>query len=209
MSEIEYRITLLGESGVGKEIIMKTLLGKDYDKKQIATIGVTRKILKLNIDIDKNGKKEKQNFNVYLFDTPGQERFRSITDIFLRGLDGVIMLYNIQDLDSFNRIETWIESIRESIKSNNKVKYDIFLIGNKSDLKDGEKKEIEVTEEVAIKLCKEYEVTWGGEHNLKDMDINQLTELIEGFVKEIYKNVGENSKRKKYLEVKEKKCICY
>ena len=45
MSEIEYRITLLGESGVGKEIIMKTLLGKDYDKKQIATIGVTRKIL--------------------------------------------------------------------------------------------------------------------------------------------------------------------
>ena len=196
MSEIEYRIILLGESGVGKEIIMKTLLGKDYDKKQIATIGVTRKILKLNIDIDKNGKKEKQNFNVYLFDTRGQERFRSITEHFLRGLDGVIMLYNIQDLDSFNRIETWIESIRESIKLNDKIKCDIFLIGNKSDLKDGEKKEIEVIEEEAIKLCKEYEVTWGGEHNLKDMDINQLTELIEGFVKEIYKNVGENSKRK-------------
>ena len=119
------------------------------------------------------------------------------------------MLYNIQDLDSFNRIETWIESIRESIKLNDKIKCDIFLIGNKSDLKDGEKKEIEVTEEEAIKLCKKYEVTWEGEHNLKDMDINQLTELIEGFVKEIYKNVGENSKRKKYQEVKEKKCICF
>ena len=196
MSEIEYRILLLGKSGVGKEIILKTLFGKEYDKTQVATIGVTRNNLKLNIDIDKNGIKEKQNFNVYLFDTAGQERFPTITDCLLCKLDGIIMVYNIHNLESFSRIEEWIENIRESIKLNDKAKCDIFIIGNKFDLKEGEAKEIAEAEEAAIKVCKKYEIIWGGEHNLKDTNNNQMTELIKGFAKETHKNVGENSKTK-------------
>ena len=69
-----------------------------------------------------------------IWDTAGQERFKSITEGFYKGCNGVLLVFDLTDQDSFNRIKSWIESIK------NKASQDVVicLVGNKLDLKNTE-----------------------------------------------------------------------
>ena len=64
--------------------------------------------------MDKNNKKIKKDFLIYLFDTAGQEKFKSIARNYYKGSDGILLLYDITDIDSFESIEMWIDSIIDS-----------------------------------------------------------------------------------------------
>ena len=216
MSEIEYKILLLGDSGIGKEYIFKILSKEEFNKKNVATIGIDRRTLSLNIDIDNNGKKENKNCDVFLFDTAGQERYKSITKTFLEALDGIILLYSITNKKSFLNVETWMNNIKDLIGISDESKIALILLGNKTDFEEGFK-EREVTEEEAIKLCKQNNLIWGGEQNLKNMDKNNIEELFKEYTEKIYKIIGEKIHEKKmliksvkyYKQKKKQKCICF
>ena len=72
--------------------------------------------------------------NVTINDTAGQERFRSITKMVYKGADGILVGFDLTDLDSFNQVNYWIEQI----EANNSKDYPISLLlfGNKCDIKE-------------------------------------------------------------------------
>ena len=78
-----------------------------------------------------NGKKVK----LQIWDTAGQERFKNITASYYRGGNGVLVVYDITDRDSFENLNSWLIEIE---KNANKNIYKL-LIGNKSDLEDKRK----------------------------------------------------------------------
>ena len=193
MSEINYKFILIGNSGVGKGSFLRKLSTGEIKEKNVSTIGIDKKTILLTLDIiNKEGIKKKQKFNISLFDTAGQEKFRSITKNYYKGSDGIFLLYDITEKSSFESVENWIESIKDSLDYNNEEKYGIVLIGNKLDLIEEGILERQVTEDEAKLMCEKYDMIWGGEQSLKNLDFEDFINLIGEYTGEIYKIIGDN-----------------
>ena len=134
-NKITYEICLLGDSQVGKTSIFKKIATGNFSTNNVATIGIEKKTLFFNdIDVDFKGNKEKKSFEISLFDTAGQERFRSIAPNFIKNSEGVILIYDITKKESFEHVEFWLSSIKENLSDWTKSGYLIMIIGNKLDL---------------------------------------------------------------------------
>ena len=218
LKQIEYKFILLGDSSVGKSSIFRRLSGKSFTENMISTIGLEKIIIDFNhIIIDEN---ESQNFKILLFDTAGQERYKSITRSYFKGSQGIILLYNIVDEDSFQHIQVWLDSIKESLSDWKRSGYIVMLLGNKLDIaeENPEKRMIQVVE--AEKICSNEGIYWGGECSAKTFDKNKFKEIFEKFLKQIYLklkdgNNDENSQKQiisdiksKYIRKKRKKSCC-
>ena len=198
---INYRFILIGNSGVGKTSFFRKLSTGEFCEKNISTIGIEKKTFDLDITIDNKGKSENKKFGISLFDTAGQEKFRAITYNYFKGTDGILLIYDISDRQSFESVENWITSIREAIgTNNNESKYAIVLIGNKLDLVEEEIKQREVTEEEASDICKKFDMLWGGEKSIKSIKFDILTKLFEEYVLNIYQKVGEKKNEKQTIK---------
>ena len=212
MSKIEYKFILIGNSGVGKTSILKFLSTGVFPTEIISTIGVDKKTLNVSVEVEENNKKIKKDFIISLFDTAGQEKFRSIAATYYRGSDGILLLYDITDRNSFESIEMWINSIIESIGKKADSKYVILLIGNKLDLISEESSKREVEEQDAIDICKKFKLLWGGERSIRSLKFNELNELFAEYVKQIYNEIGEKKgkgqKAKSINKFKMKKKCC-
>ncbi|CBK20449.2 uncharacterized protein [Blastocystis hominis] len=123
-SEYDYlfKLLLIGDSGVGKSCLLLRFADDQYSDCYITTIGVDFKIRTVDLD----GKTVK----LQIWDTAGQERFRTITSSYYRGAHGIIIVYDVTDLDSFNNVKTWLHEI-DRYANENVVK---LLVGNKADL---------------------------------------------------------------------------
>ena len=212
MSKIEYKFILIGNSGVGKTSILKFLSTGVFPQEIISTIGVDKKTLDVSVEVEENNKKTKKDFIISLFDTAGQEKFRSIAATYYRGSDGILLLYDITDRNSFESIEMWINSIIESIGKKVDSKYVILLIGNKLDLVNEDSSKREVEEQEAIDICKKFKLLWGGERSIKSLKFEELNELFAEYVKQIYNEIGEKKgkeqKAKSIKKYKFKKKCC-
>lgn len=215
MTKVDYKIIFIGNTGVGKTSIFRKFQTGEFSEGNISTIGVEKKTEEMIINIDKNGKKEKINFNLIFYDTAGQEKFRAITKSYYKGSDGIILMYDITNRDSFETVGNWVESIKDSIGGGSD-KYVVILIGNKLDL-IGENLELikydrEVSEEEAINICKKYDLVWGGEQSTKEIEHSKLRELFQSFVVKIYEKVGpkvnKGQKNKKIDNFKPQKKSC-
>ena len=136
----EIKIILLGDSGVGKTCIINRYVYNKYNSITDTTFGSSyssKTIKKNNIDY---------KFNIW--DTTGQEKYHSITNLFIKGSNAVILVYSINSLSSFEGLNYWYNSIKENLEENN---YILAIIGSKSDLI----KEEVVSEDVAKKFAQE------------------------------------------------------
>ena len=165
---IEYKIILIGNSGVGKTSFFRKLSTGEFAETNIATIGVEKISFDINIITDKN---EKKKIDVSLFDTAGQEKFRALTRQYYKGTDGVLLLYDITDRKSFENVEMWIDSLNESIDSNKDSKYVVILIGNKKDLINVENFSRQVSEEEGMALKERFK----NSHNIFFYESSALT----------------------------------
>ena len=188
---IEYKFILIGNSAVGKTTLFKKVTTGEFSEKNISTIGVDKKSFQIDVDVTEKGKTSTKNFKISLFDTAGQEKFRSITKAYYKGADCILLIYNITNRVSYDNVSLWIESIHTSLGDHNSEEYLIILIGNKKDLigVDGLKRCVE--EEEAEKQCKDKGLVWGGECSIKDFSCSDLKELIKGFTKQIYEKIGQ------------------
>lgn len=117
-----FKILLIGDSGVGKSCLLLRFADDSWTDTHISTIGVDFKIKTLNID----GK----TIKLQIWDTAGQERFRTITSSYYRGAQGIILVYDCTDQESFNNVKQWMGEIdRYACENVNKL-----LVGNKTDL---------------------------------------------------------------------------
>lgn len=116
-----FKLLLIGDSGVGKSCILGQYVDQIYIDNYISTIGVDFKIKTIEFD--------KKIFKLQIWDTGGQERFRSISRTYYRGAHGVLIVYDITDNESFKNIQKWIEELK-NYGSNGICK---VIIGNKID----------------------------------------------------------------------------
>ena len=139
-----FKLLLIGNSSVGKSSLLFRFVENVWDDSFVPTIGVdfvTKYIfiifIPINFFIQKlktlevNGKKVK----LQIWDTAGQERFKNITASYYRGGNGVLVVYDITDRESFENLNSWLIEIE---KNANKNVYKL-LIGNKCDLEDKRK----------------------------------------------------------------------
>ena len=120
--EKEIKVILLGEMGTGKTSLISTAIGKEFQEKLDSTI--------TNSIMTKSMKIEDKIYTINLWDTIGQEKYRSLTKIFIKGAKIVIFVYDITNAQSFKELNFWIESAEELINE----KTIMGIVGNKSDL---------------------------------------------------------------------------
>lgn len=117
-----FKLVLIGDSGVGKSCLLLRFADDNFTDSYISTIGVDFRFRTITID-DKTVK-------LQIWDTAGQERFRTITSAYYRGADGIIMVYDVTSLESFDHVEEWLSEVdRYANESTSKL-----LVGNKADL---------------------------------------------------------------------------
>jgi len=132
-----FKIPIVGESDVGKTSLLIRFVDNQFSETTATSLGVDYKI-KL---IDCSGFKVK----LQVWDTAGQERFRTVTSSFYRGCKGIMLVIDLTEKDALKKAEHWQKDISRNAAETTPV----FLVGNKSDLKD---KRV-VTEEECRQFC--------------------------------------------------------
>ena len=191
---IEYKFILLGDSSVGKSSIFERLSGKKFSENKISTLG-TEKII-LDFDYVQVDKKTHQNFKIVLFDTSGQERYKAITKSYFRDSQGIILIYSIVDETSFQHIQIWLDSIKESLSDWEKSGYIVMLLANKLDIAEKNLETRMILIEEAERICEEQGIYWGGECSAKTFEEDQIKEIIKKFMIKIYLKFGNTNKEK-------------
>ena len=120
--DMSFKLIVIGDSGVGKSCLTNNAIKNTFDDAYNATVGF--EFFTFNIKF--NGKIIK----LQIWDTCGQELYRSLITNFYRNSSLAIMVYSINSKESFDNVEMWLRELRSH--SNPDVK--VFLIGNKSDL---------------------------------------------------------------------------
>ena len=147
---IEYKLILLGDSAVGKTCLFKKLTKHTFSEKNISTIGMDKKTFQIEIDVSEDKKsQQKKLITICLLDSAGQEKFHTITKSYIKGTNGIILMYDLTNKESFTDVEEWVNSIYEINGTVNDPdsEYLIFLLGNKLDLITNGEKDREVSPE--------------------------------------------------------------
>ena len=129
--DLTFKIIVIGDSGVGKSCLTNRATTNLFEDAYSATVGF--EFLSFNIKMDE------KVIKLQIWDTCGQELYRSLITNFYRNSSLAIIVYAINSKDSFDNIEMWLRELRTN--SNPDVK--AFLIGNKNDLE----KERKITKE--------------------------------------------------------------
>jgi len=117
-----FKYIIIGDTGVGKSCLLLQFTDKRFQPVHDLTIGVEFGARMITID--------SRQIKLQIWDTAGQESFRSITRSYYRGAAGALLVYDITRRETFNHLTRWLEEARQNSNSN----MAIMLIGNKSDL---------------------------------------------------------------------------
>ncbi|PPS17963.1 hypothetical protein GOBAR_AA02592 [Gossypium barbadense] len=117
-----FKYIIIGDTGVGKSCLLLQFTDKRFQPVHDLTIGVEFGARMVTID--------GRPIKLQIWDTAGQESFRSITRSYYRGAAGALLVYDITRRETFNHLASWLEDARQHANPN----MTIMLIGNKSDL---------------------------------------------------------------------------
>ena len=158
------KILTIGESAVGKTCILLRFTDNKFLKTHLTTIGIDYKSKTIKV----------KDFSVKLkiWDTAGQERFRNITQQYYKGADGILLVYDVTERNSFEKVREWMRNIQQNTSRD---KIGIILVGNKCDLE-----ERQVTTEEGESLAKEFGVLFFETSAYKDININECFESLVG-----------------------------
>ena len=140
--DLSFKLIVIGDSGVGKSCLTINAVKNNFDEAYNATVGF--EFYTFNVKI--NDKIVK----LQIWDTCGQELYRSLITNFYRNSSLAIMVYAINSKVTFENIDMWLRELRTHASPDAKV----FLIGNKVDLEQNR----EVTKEQGEQFCKDYKI---------------------------------------------------
>ncbi|XP_077565721.1 ras-related protein Rab-21 [Stigmatopora nigra] len=117
-----FKVVLLGEGCVGKTSMVLRYCENKFNDKHITTLQASFLNKKLNI----TGKR----VNLAIWDTAGQERFHALGPIYYRDSNGAVLMYDITDQDSFQKVKNWVKELRKMLGND----ICLCIVGNKIDL---------------------------------------------------------------------------
>ena len=119
-----FKYIIVGDTAVGKSCLLLQFTDKRFQPVHDLTIGVEFGSRTVNV----NG----QQVKLQIWDTAGQEKFRSITRSYYRGAVGALLVYDITRRETFDHLTTWLEDCKKYSTQD----ITIMLIGNKADLEN-------------------------------------------------------------------------
>jgi small GTP-binding protein len=171
------KIVVIGDSGVGKSCFLIRYVRDTFDEETQSTLGI--EFLSSVIQT------ETHRIQLQLWDTAGQELFRTVTRGYYRGSAGAIILFDVSNRGSFHGLEKWIADVQSVAKSD----VVLILVGNKCDLEDKRQVSSEDAKEFAQK------------HGMLYFDVSaksglNVTEAIARCVDLIEKNIEVSEAQK-------------
>ena len=191
--EFQIKLLTLGETGVGKTSIILRYTENSFLNSQIYTIGIDCKIKKIKID--------NKVINVLIWDTAGQERFRNITSHYFNNADGILLVYDISNRESFEKLNYWLNEINQKIDKN---KINLILVGNKRDIINFNNNKTENEEDNINNIKCKREISYEeGEKMAESCNINfietsalnsyNIEKCFDILINEIIKKKGKNN----------------
>ena len=139
------KIGLLGDTQVGKTAICRSFMNYEFENEILSTIG--------NIKLEKKYKlKNGEQIKLILWDSAGQERYRSVAMSTLKAVAGVILVFDVTNKESFTNVSNWLADIKEHL--NNPC---LILFANKIDM---EKDLWTITEDEIIEFANEKKLVY-------------------------------------------------
>ena len=189
--EKRVKFIIIGDKTVGKSCIINQFIEKQFINEYIPTIG-SDKIIK---EIEIKGEKLK----VEIWDTVGQEQYRTVNKIFIKNAQIALIVYDITNKDSFNNLNFWLKEIND----NNSKKAICCVLSNKSDLYENQVVESEEGKNFAAeKKMKFFETSAKDYESIE----NVFFEICEDYLvqkKRKEEKQKENIKKKKQMKKKE------
>jgi small GTP-binding protein len=164
-----YKIVVVGEYQTGKTSIIRRFAENKFSLSTQATVGVDFKSRVVEID--------GLRIMLQIWDTAGQERFRTITRLHFRGALGIILVYDVTNMESFTQLDYWVKRIQEQRRDETMV-----VLGNKSDL--SEKRQVQ--ESTAQALTRELGIRQWETSALDNVNINEAIVQLAKDIKDVH-----------------------
>jgi small GTP-binding protein len=120
---------LIGDSTVGKTCFLTRYFKNQFNETFLSTIGIDKEIKHVKVGND--------SYKMTLWDTAGQERFKCLPKKYYQNADGVLLLFDVTNEETFNNVTNWMKDVKEnSNKDGKESDIALYLIGNKIDKPD-------------------------------------------------------------------------
>ncbi|XP_028129937.1 ras-related protein Rab-21 [Diabrotica virgifera virgifera] len=140
VDSFNFKVVLLGEGCVGKTSLVIRYIEDKFNPKHISTIQASFLTKKLNLDGNR--------VNLSIWDTAGQEKFHALGPIYYRSSNGAVLVYDITDEDSFQKVKSWVKELRKMLGTD----ISLVIVGNKSDLEKDRHVDVEEAKSYAEKV---------------------------------------------------------
>ena len=182
MYDYLFKVIMIGDTNAGKTSIIHNITNKKYGNPDTPTIGIDFASFITNIkydDISNNIYNEDICIKSQIWDTAGQEKFKSIIHSYYNNIAGCIFVYDVTDIKSFNMIDVWFQDFYNNVQDVNKVA--IMLVANKIDLTN---KRV-ITFKQGLNLANKYNMIY---HESTINDANTINLLFKTLFHDIYHN---------------------
>ncbi|XP_063402946.1 ras-related protein Rab-21-like [Mytilus trossulus] len=174
-----FKVVLLGEGCVGKTSLVLRYVENKFNDKHLTTLQASFLNKKLNI----GGKR----VNLAIWDTAGQERFHALGPIYYRDSNGAILVYDITDEDSFQKVKNWVKELRKMLGND----ISLCIAGNKIDL--------EKDRHVAVSDAEAYAKSVGAKHFHTSAKLSKgidemFLDLSKSMIEKSAENGGKNNR---------------
>ena len=122
MDVTTFKIVMLGEGRVGKTSVSLRYVNGDWSPDQKSTVAAGFLQKKIHMS--------KKSIQLNIYDTAGQERFHALAPIYYRGAQGAVLVYDITDQPTFERVQRWVKELKKMADKN----ISLVIVGNKCDL---------------------------------------------------------------------------
>jgi len=139
----KFKVVLLGEGCVGKTSLVLRYVENKFNPKHVTTLQASFFTKRINLAGSKR-------VELSIWDTAGQERFHALGPVYYRGSHGAVLVYDVTDEDSFEKVKTWVRELRMIIGD----RVQLVVAGNKIDLLDKDNQQRRVDAANAEEYCR-------------------------------------------------------
>ena len=171
----QYKVVLLGEGRVGKTSLVSRFVNDQFSDSEVSTV-------QANMYNKKRVVVDGKPVDMSIWDTAGQERFHALGPIYYRNANGAVLVYDITDADTFEKVKMWIRELKKVVGDN----IQIVICGNKSDM--------EKDRDVPVDFADKYAKQQGAQHFSTSAKQNMnVTEAFSALAAAIVKNTESAS----------------